>query len=147
MGGGGLTPKTRLPLIGQRGSGRKAEKGGGSRLDRKNRFRDGKPRQTRQERVLGTQSGFCSREPVAVWEKGATQGKDIHPNAGKGPRQHLGRGTAGQRFRWPRCSLLLHVGPTFPHLDSGHNTIPTMLGAFMRIKCTRPGICKVLSQP
>lgn len=101
----------------------------------------------KQERVLRTQSGFCSPEPVAVWGKGATQGKDIHPNTGKGPRQHSGRGTAGQRLRWPGCSLLLHAGPTFSHLDSGHNTIPTMLGAFMRIKCTRPGICKVLSRP
>lgn len=42
--------------------------------------------------MLGTQSGSCSPEPVAVWGKRATQGKDIHPNAGKGSRQHSGRG-------------------------------------------------------
>lgn len=46
----------------------------------------------KQERVLRTQSGFCSPEPVAVWGKGPPKERTFILTLGRGPDSIRGGG-------------------------------------------------------
>lgn len=114
MGGGGLTPKTRLPLIGQRGSGKKADQGGGSRLDRKNRFRDGKP--AKQDR-RGCWVLSLGPAPRNLWQyggRGPPKEKTFILTLGRGPDSIRG----GDCWSEIQMAWVLSATPCWSHFPS-----------------------------
>lgn len=114
--GGVPAPKTRLPLVGQGGSGRKAVQGNApSWTGRTGLGWQAPPMEKRQ----GAQPGFPSQN---LWHLG---GGEYHPRGGT-PTALL----EGDWAEILMASMLLpqsgtHFTSQFPHLQSGYNTIPT----------------------